>query len=136
MRASKNDTGTISKKLAKFLLAYQSTSHQTTNETPSMLFMGRELKTRLHNIKPNIRNRVIAIRCFCVGKFRVQNLIYVSSPFTSCFCFYTLRYRSCFCFIVPDRTSGTESLLNRKKCAIAGTFITVILNVDNQCHFY
>jgi transposase InsO family protein len=60
MRASKNDTGTISKKLAKFLLAYQSTSHQTTNETPSMLFMGRELKTRLHNIKPNIRNRVIA----------------------------------------------------------------------------
>jgi hypothetical protein len=42
MRASKNDTGTISKKLAKFLLAYQSTSHQTTNETPSMLFMGRE----------------------------------------------------------------------------------------------
>jgi hypothetical protein len=68
MRASKNDTGTISKKLAKFLLAYQSTSHQTTNETPSMLL----------------------------------NLIYMSSPFTSCFCFYTVRYRSCFCFIVPD----------------------------------
>jgi hypothetical protein len=60
MRASKNDSGTISKKLAKFLLAYRSTSHQTTNATPSMLFMGRELKTRLHNIKPNIRNRVIA----------------------------------------------------------------------------
>ena len=60
MCASKNDFGTISEKLAKFLLAYRSTPHQTTNETPSMLFMGRELKTRLHNIKPNIKNRVIA----------------------------------------------------------------------------
>jgi transposase InsO family protein len=54
MRASENDSGTIVKKLAKFLLAYQNTPHQTTNETPSMLFMGRELKTRLHNIKPDI----------------------------------------------------------------------------------
>lgn len=59
MRASKKDSGTISKKLAKFLLAYRSTPHQTTNETPSMLFMKRELKTRLHNIKPNIKNHVI-----------------------------------------------------------------------------
>ena len=58
MCASKNDSGTISKKLAKCLLAYRSTRHQTTNETLSMLFMGRELKTRLHNIKPNIKNRV------------------------------------------------------------------------------
>ena len=54
MRASENDSGTIVKKLAKFLLAYQNTPHQTSNETPSMLFMGRELKTRLHNIKPDI----------------------------------------------------------------------------------
>ena len=47
MHASENDSGTIVKKLAKFLLAYQNTSHQTTNETPSMLFMGRELKNKI-----------------------------------------------------------------------------------------
>jgi transposase InsO family protein len=46
MCASKNHSETISKKLAKLLLAYRSTPHQTQNETPSMLFMGRELKTR------------------------------------------------------------------------------------------
>ena len=34
-------------------------------------------------------------------------------------------------YTILNQTSGTESLLNRKKCAIAGTFITVILNVDN-----
>ena len=41
MCASENDSRTIVKKLAKFLLAYQNTPHQTSNETPSMLFMGR-----------------------------------------------------------------------------------------------
>ena len=53
MRASKNHSETISKKLAKLLLAYRSTPHQTQNETPSMSFMGRELKTRLYNKDTN-----------------------------------------------------------------------------------
>jgi hypothetical protein len=34
-------------------------------------------------------------------------------------------------YTILNRTSRTESLVNRKKCAIVGTFITVILNVDN-----
>ena len=59
MRASKNHSETISKKLAKLLLAYRSTPHQTQNETPSMLFMGRELKTRLYN-KDN--NKITELR--------------------------------------------------------------------------
>lgn len=38
MRASKKKEGTTAKKLARFLLAYCSAPHATTNEPPSMLF--------------------------------------------------------------------------------------------------
>ena len=53
LRAQKHDSGTIHQKLAKFLLMYRSTVNTTTQETPSMLFLKRNIKTRIQLAKPN-----------------------------------------------------------------------------------
>ena len=57
MRAS-NSNKFSSNKLANFLLAYRTAPHTTTGESPSMLFMGRNIRTRLDVLKPDIRKRV------------------------------------------------------------------------------
>ena len=44
--------------LAAFLLRYRSMPHATTGVAPRTLFMGRELRTRLHLLKPEIGVRV------------------------------------------------------------------------------
>ena len=53
LRAQKHDSGTIHQKLATFLLMYRSTVNTTTQETPSMLFLKRNIKTRIQLAKPN-----------------------------------------------------------------------------------
>ena len=57
MRASKSNKS-ISSKLANFLLAYRTAPHTTTGQSPSMLFMGRNLRTKLDVLKPDVRKRV------------------------------------------------------------------------------
>ena len=58
MRAMKREKGALHVKLATFLLAYRNTPHCTTNETPAMLMMGRNLRTRLDLVKPSVRGTV------------------------------------------------------------------------------
>ena len=57
LRASKSNKS-ISSKLANFLLVYRTAPHTTTAESPSMLFMKRNLRTKLDVMKPDIRKRV------------------------------------------------------------------------------
>ncbi len=45
-------------KLMNVLLSYRSTPHSTTNTTPSELFLGRSLRTRLDQLRPNLGNTV------------------------------------------------------------------------------
>ena len=45
--------------LADFLFGYRSTPHSTTGRTPSSLFLGRELRTRLDILKPNCEDKVL-----------------------------------------------------------------------------
>lgn len=54
----KFETGDINKKIANFLLTYRNTIHCTTNETPAKLFLGRNLRTRLDFLKPDVKNTV------------------------------------------------------------------------------
>ncbi|UYV72211.1 K02A2.6-like [Cordylochernes scorpioides] len=49
---------TIQDTLSKVLLAYRSTPHVTTGKTPSELFIGRVLRTRVSLIHPSLASRV------------------------------------------------------------------------------
>ena len=55
LRAVKSESGSLERKLARFLLAYRNAPHATMGETPAMLFMGRRLRTRLDGMKPDPR---------------------------------------------------------------------------------
>ncbi|KAL9966705.1 hypothetical protein ACROYT_G024821 [Oculina patagonica] len=58
LRAALTEKKSISWKLANFLLAYRSNPHGLTGETPAVLLMGRNIRTRLDILKPNLRKRV------------------------------------------------------------------------------
>lgn len=58
LTASKRTRDTIQERIANFLLCYRSTKHSTTGCTPAKLFMGRELRTRLSLVHPDIQNNV------------------------------------------------------------------------------
>lgn len=53
MKKSQNDSGNLHQKLDRFLLSYRVTPHSVTKETPSKLFLKRELRTRLSSLKPS-----------------------------------------------------------------------------------
>ena len=54
LRAALTEKKTLSWKLTNFLLAYRTTPHALTGEAPAVLFMGRNLRTKLDILKPNI----------------------------------------------------------------------------------
>lgn len=43
----------------RLLLTYRSTEHPTTGRTPASLFLGRELRTRLTLVRPNVEEKVM-----------------------------------------------------------------------------
>ena len=49
---------TLQHKLDRFLLAYRSAPHATTELSPAQLLLGRNVKTRLDLIKPNVTREV------------------------------------------------------------------------------
>ena len=58
LKSMAGEKGSTSAKLANFLLAYRSAPHSTTGQSPAMLFMKRQLRSRLDILKPDIRRRV------------------------------------------------------------------------------
>jgi transposase InsO family protein len=59
LKAMRGEKGTVQKKLAKYLLSYRNTPHATTGQTPATLMFGRNLRTRLDLLKPDIRRDVV-----------------------------------------------------------------------------
>ena len=59
MKCEKQSTSQLQTNIAKFLLAYRNTAHSTTGEPPSVLFLGRPLRTRLDLVKPDLPRKVL-----------------------------------------------------------------------------
>lgn len=63
MKLSRKEELPLHQKIANFLLAYRNTAHATTGQLPAMLFMGRNLRSRLDLLKPDIRKHVQDRQC-------------------------------------------------------------------------
>ncbi|XP_052782889.1 uncharacterized protein K02A2.6-like [Mya arenaria] len=59
LSASKPDAQGLQQTLDRFLLTYRSTEHSTTGSTPSSLFLGRELRTRVSLVRPDFKVKVM-----------------------------------------------------------------------------
>ncbi|GBM39237.1 Uncharacterized protein K02A2.6 [Araneus ventricosus] len=53
MRQAKIDFGSRDYKLQKFLFQYRKTPHSTTHQSPAMMFLGRDIRTRIDLLRPN-----------------------------------------------------------------------------------
>ena len=53
MKATVGNGLTLQQRLTAFLMSYRSTPHATTKETPSKLFLGREIRTRFDLLRPD-----------------------------------------------------------------------------------
>ncbi len=60
MSAGKNDGLSLTHRLANFLLTYRSTPHATTQRSPCSLFIGRDIRTRLDLLRPNLQDQVLS----------------------------------------------------------------------------
>ncbi|XP_041480448.1 uncharacterized protein K02A2.6-like [Lytechinus variegatus] len=54
MKKARSDEGDVRLKLDRFLLSYRTTPHVVTQETPAKMLMGRELRTRLSQVRPDL----------------------------------------------------------------------------------
>ena len=59
MKCVKQSSSQLQTNIAKFLLVYRNTAHSTTGEPPSVLFLGRPLRTRLDLVKPDLPRKVL-----------------------------------------------------------------------------
>ena len=58
MKVIKNEPGTQTEKLARFLLSYRTTPHSATGCPPADVLMGRRLRTRLELLRPDLSARI------------------------------------------------------------------------------
>lgn len=58
IKAMDKEDVSLQHKVDNFLLVYRNSVHATTNQTPAMLFMNRNLRSRIDLLKPNLRRDV------------------------------------------------------------------------------
>lgn len=58
MKSVSSEVGNLNQKLASFLLSYRTTPHTLTKMTPSELFLGRKLRTRLDVMRPDLSGHI------------------------------------------------------------------------------
>ena len=55
---AKQKTGSVLAKVSRFLFKYRATPHSTTMRSPAELFLGRQFRTHLDTLRPDLRDRV------------------------------------------------------------------------------
>ena len=60
MKASQHDGKSLQHRLSNFLLTYYIAPHAITNQSPSSLFLKREVRTRFDLMKPDNKRQVTA----------------------------------------------------------------------------
>ncbi len=58
IKAMDNDNISLQHKIDNFLFIYRNATHSTTGQTPAMMFLKKNLRSRLDLIKPNVRRDV------------------------------------------------------------------------------
>ncbi|XP_038055971.1 uncharacterized protein K02A2.6-like [Patiria miniata] len=59
LSSSKSSVRSLQQRIDSFLLTYRTTTHATTGRTPASLFLGRELRTRLSLLRPDVERKVV-----------------------------------------------------------------------------
>ena len=60
IRASEGSSLSLQQRLDNFLLSYRTTPHSTTGEMPSLLLLGRQVRTKFDLLRPNWERWVCA----------------------------------------------------------------------------
>ena len=55
----KQHGGSVQSRITRFLFAYRTSPHSVTRHTPAELMMGRQLRTRLDCVLPNLQDRMV-----------------------------------------------------------------------------
>lgn len=63
LRASRHEKKSLTHRLCDFLIHYRNSRHSTTEMSPAQLMMVRNLRSRLHFIKPDVRESVLKNQC-------------------------------------------------------------------------
>ena len=58
IRAMQFERGSVEIKLQRYLIAYRRAPHSTTGQSPSHLFIGRQIRSRLEILYPNLSNKM------------------------------------------------------------------------------
>ena len=77
LRSMKCTSSTVEYSLSKFLLHYRKTPHSITKQSPSKLMFGREIKSRLDLITPQIVHKVPKRELQVIRKFIVKDRVAV-----------------------------------------------------------
>ena len=59
LKAGKDSGRSLSHRLSNFLIGYRSTRHSTTGQSPSELFLRRNIRTRFDLLKPDVERQVL-----------------------------------------------------------------------------
>ncbi|CAB0007830.1 unnamed protein product [Nesidiocoris tenuis] len=60
IKASRNDSGSLQLKVQKFLISHRNAIHSTTGRSPAALMLGRNIRTRLDLIRPDVQASIEA----------------------------------------------------------------------------
>ena len=60
MKASEGEGRTLNQRLSQFLFSYRASPQATTTTSPSELFLGRTLRTKLDLLRPNCQSHVVS----------------------------------------------------------------------------